>query len=56
MKSRCALPVVLRCKTQIIEYLLAFLVVNRYLYVKRESLVNFISPLDAIYKLGDMDF
>ena len=29
---------------------------NRYLHVKRESLVNIISPLDAIYKSGGMDF
>lgn len=29
---------------------------TRYLHVKRESLVNIKSPLDAIYKSGEMDF
>ena len=29
---------------------------NRYLNVKWESLVNILSPLDAIYKSGNMDF
>jgi len=29
---------------------------TRYLHVKRESLVNIQSPLDDIYKSGDMDF
>lgn len=29
---------------------------TRYLHVKKESLVNISSPLDALYKSGEMDF
>jgi len=29
---------------------------TRYLHVKKENLVNILSPLDAIYKSGNMDF